>query len=198
MIDLSEEMIPNGLSDQLIDFGFWQEPSSGAAETRVNRPGSRMQVTLTFPPMRQEIALRVLPRLKRAVREGLRVRWPLVGVSQGLPGNPVVDGVVGAGTTLPVRGLTPGYVAKAGYVLHIEEAATGARCWHEVQTTVVADGAGEAVLSIEPPLRVPFADGDVIELARPTIEGRLIDAPGSELNVNHLRYPSALTIREIE
>ncbi len=97
-----------------------------------------------------------------------------------------------------MRGLTPGYVAKAGYVLHIEEAATGVRCWHEVQTTAVANDAGEVVLSIEPPLRVPFADGDAIELARPTIEGRLLEAPGSELNVNHLRYPSALTIRETE
>lgn len=198
MIDLSDEMIPNGFSEQLIDFGFWQQPSSGAAETRVNRPGSRMQVTLTFPPMRQETALRVLPRLKRAIREGLRVQWPLIEVSQGLPGAPVVDGIVGAGTSLPVRGLTPGYVAKAGYVFHIEEAATGVRCWHEVQTTVVADAAGEAVFDIEPPLRVPFADGDPIELARPTIEGRLLEAPGSDLNVNRLRYPSTLTIRETE
>lgn len=197
MIDLSAEMIPSGLDEQLLDFGFWQQPSSGAEPLRVDRPGSRMRATLTFPPMPHDVALRVLPRLKRAVREGLRVRWPLAGVSQGLPGNPVVDGAEPTGTSLPVRGLLPGYVAKCGYVLHIEQASTGAREWHQLLATVVADATGKAVFDIEPPLRAPFADGDVIELARPTFEGRLIDSLGAQITVNRLRYPSALTIEEV-
>lgn len=198
MIDLSDDMIPNGFDDELLDFGFYQRPSSGASLLRVDRSGSRMKVALTFPPLRPDDARKVLPRLKRAVREGLRVRWPLVDVSQGLPGSPVVDGDEPSGTTLPVRGLTPGYVAKVGYVFHIEEAATGARYFHEIQETVVADGSGNAEFDIEPPLRAPFADGDVIELAAPTIEGALIDPVGSSLNVNRLRYPSTLIIEEAD
>ena len=198
MIDLAEEMEPNGFEMELMDFGFIQRPSSGAASLRVDRPGSRMRVKLTFPPMRPDHARRVLPRLKRAVREGLRVRWPMVDVSQGLPGSPVVDGAMPTGTTLPVRGLRPGYVAKVGYVLHIEEAATGNRYCHELQATVIANGAGEAEFDIEPPLRAPFADGDTIELARPTIEGWLIEAPGAALNVNRLVYGTALTIEEAQ
>lgn len=197
MIDLSAEMIPNGVGEELLDFGYWQQPSSGAEPQRIDRPGGRMRATLTFPPMPAAVALRVLPRLKRAVREGLRVEWPLAGVSQGLPGSPVVDGAEPTGTSLPVRGLRPGYVAKCGYVLHIEQAATGKRFWHQLVATVVADGTGDATFDIEPPLRAVFADGDVIELARPTIEGRLIEAPGMQINVNHLRYPSALTIEEL-
>ena len=66
MIDLSDDMIPNGFSEELVDFGFLQQPSSGAESVRVNRPGTRMRVTLSFPPMRPEQAMRVLPRLKRA------------------------------------------------------------------------------------------------------------------------------------
>lgn len=197
MIDLSDEMIPNGFGDQLVDMGFWQEPSSGAEPQRIDRQGNRMRVTLSFPPLEPDVALRVLPRLKRAVREGLRVEWPLLGVSQGLPGSPVVDGDEPTGTSLPVRGLRPGYVAKCGYVFHIVRAATGKRYWHQILTTVVADGSGDATFDIEPPLRAVFADGDVIELARPTIEGRLLGTVASDLNVNRLRYPSALTIEEI-
>lgn len=196
MISLAEEMVPNGFEEETLDFGFVQRPSSGAALLRVDRPGARLKVKLTFPPMRPDEARRVLPRLKRAVREGLRVQWPLVDVSQGLPGSPVVDGTPEGGTSLPVRGLAPGYVAKVGYVLHIEEAATGARYLHQLQATAVADAAGAAVFDIEPPLRAPFADGDAIELAQPTIEGLLAEAPGSSINLNRLVYGTALTIEE--
>lgn len=196
MIDLSDEMIPSSVGEESLDFGFWQQPSSGAEPLRVDRPGSRMRASFSFPAMPADVALRVLPRLKRAMRQGLRVRWPLASVNQGMPGSPVVDGAEPTGTTLPVRGLRPGYVAKCGYVLHIEQAATGKRCFHQLLATVVANGSGEAEFDIEPPLRVPFADGDVIELVRPTIEGRIVGGVASDLNVNHLRYPSTLTIEE--
>lgn len=196
MIDLAEEMEPNGFDEEPLDFGFLQRPSSGAATVRVDRPGSRMKATFSFPPYEPDVARRILPRLKRALREGVRIRWPLLGVNQGLPGNPVVDGDEVAGTTLPLRGLTPFYAAKTGFALHIEEALTGERHWHEVQEPAVANADGKIELLVEPPLRAPFADGDVVELARPTFEGWLLEPVGRSVSVDRLARGIVLTIEE--
>lgn len=197
MIDLATEMVPSGAEIELLDFGFLQRPSSGAPAVRVSRPGSRFRVALSFPPMTEQIARRVLPRLKRAKREGLRVRWPVGRGGQGFPGNPVVDGNGQAGTSLEVRGLTPGYAAGIGYVLHIEEGATGERCIHELQQTTIAGGDGKAVFDIEPPLRLPFADGDTIELAAPTIEGWPLTETVQSLSVDRLVRGVVIELEEM-
>src|SRR3546814_1909417 len=62
-----------------------------------------------------------IARLLKAKREGLRIPYPLIDVPQGAPGSPVVDGADQSGTTINLRGLTPGYAAKEGYWLSIEE-----------------------------------------------------------------------------
>lgn len=195
MIDLSELMVPNNMEEELLDFGFLQRPSSGASTIRVDRPGSRMKATFSFPPMRTDDARALMPLLKRAVREGLRIKWPLVDISQGVPGNPVVDGDDQAGTTLAVRGFNPGYQVKTGYVFHIED-GDGNRYWHEVQAPVIANDDGEAELDIEPPLRAPFEDGDTIEMAKPTFEGWLIGNPTKATTVDRLVAGTRLTIEE--
>lgn len=197
MIDLADDMVPNGAEIELLDFGFLQRPSSGAPAIRVTRPGSRFKVTLTFPPMIESHARKVLPRLKRAKREGLRARWPIGREGQGFPGAPVVDGPEVAGTSLPVRGLTPGYAAKVGYILHIEEGATGERCVHELMETAIAGADGRAVFNIEPPLRAPFADGDTIELAAPTIEGWPLVNPLQALSVDRLVRGVVIELEEL-
>jgi len=198
MIDLADEMVPNGAEIELLDYGFLQQPSSGAGSVRVSRPGSRFKVTLSFPPMPEDDARRVLPRLKRAKREGLRVRWPIGRGGQGFPGSPVVDGDEVAGTSLPVRGLTPGYAAKVGFVFHIEEGATGERHCHELLATAIAAPDGTAVFDIEPPLRAPFADGDTIELGAPTLEGWLLDNPVQSLSVDRLVRGVTLVLEEAQ
>lgn len=170
MIILPENPAPNGAVPTLLDFGFLQRPSTGAAALRVDRPGSRWRLQFSYPVMQADVARPYISRLTAAKTEGLRIAFPLQGVSQGSPGSPVVDGSGAAGTSLPVRGLTPGYVAKEGYWLTIID-GDGVYYLHNVRATVAADSSGEATLSIYPMLRAPVADGDVILLAKPMVEG---------------------------
>jgi hypothetical protein len=109
----------------------------------------------------------------------------------------VVDGDEPAGTTLPLRGLTPGYAAKEGYWLTIVRAADDYRCAHLVQTPAVAAEDGTIELDIDPPIRGVFADGDIVLLAKPTIEGTLTAPPSWALSVERLiRNGAQLTIEE--
>jgi hypothetical protein len=121
--------------------------------------------------MRQDVADTFTAALARAKRQGVRIYLP-VRVPQGIPGSPVVDGAGQTGSTLAVRGLVAGYAARVGFWLTILEAADDDTGYlHRMFQTSVADGTGDAVWEIEPPLRAPFADGDVIHIGNPYIEG---------------------------
>lgn len=195
MIELPLSPAPNGVSPRLIDYGFTMRSPTGGAALRLDRAGSRFAAEVSFPPMKADTARVFVSRLLDAKSEGLRIEFPLLDVSQGNPGSPVVDGAGQAGKTLAVRGLNPGYVCKEGYWLSIED-ADGQHYLHNVRATVRADSSGDATLAITPALRVPFADGATIHLAKPMIEG-LVD--GNEwswqLPVNKL-IALAVTIEE--
>ncbi len=182
MIELPSDPAPNGMEAALLDYGVIQR---GASSLRVNRPGNRYRMAFSYPPMQPDKARTFTGRLTRAKRDGVKVELPLI-VSQGSPGSPVVDGAGQSGTTLAVRGLTPGYVAREGFWLTITDADDRGYL-HQVMVTIAADGSGDATLLIEPPLRAPFADGADIELAAPWIEG-FIDGEewGWMIPVNHL------------
>lgn len=169
MIELPELPAPNGVQASLIDFGLTLRPSSGAAVTRIARKGSRFRLTVTYPPMKPEDSRVFVARLLRAKGEGLRIPFPLIHGPQGSPGSPVVDGAP-TGNALPLRGLTPGYPAKEGYMLSIED-GEGQHYLHTVAAPGRADASGKLTLSIEPELRVPFEDGDTVHLAVPMVEG---------------------------
>lgn len=183
MIELPDMPGPNGIEFRLIDKGYIL---GGASSLRVGRPGSRWGAMVSYPPMRMDVSRKFIARLNRAKREGLRIEIPLVDVPQGIPGAPVVDGAGQAGAALNVRGLTPAYIAKEGFWLTIKE-ADGTEYLHQMAQTAVADGSGNATLQIEPPLRAPFADGDAIEMAKPTMSGFVEgDEWGWQINVNRL------------
>ena len=145
--------------------------------------------------MPAKVARVFVSRLLAAKSEGLRIEYPLLGESQGIPGAPVIDGAAQAGMTIAVRGLTPHYACKEGFWLSIED-ASGQHYLHNCRATVVAGADGRAVLPITPALRVPFADGAVIHLAKPMIEG-LVDGDewGWQIPVNRL-IALAVTIEE--
>lgn len=170
MIELPETPAPNAASPALLDFGFLQRPSTGAGALRVDRPGSRWRLEVSYPVMRADTARVFNSRLIAAKREGLKLTFPLLGVSQGSPGSPTVDGSSASGTSLPVKGLTPGYVVKEGYWLNAID-ADGVRYLYNVRATVAADSSGDATLTVEPMIRAPLADGDEIVLDKPMIEG---------------------------
>lgn len=166
MIELPVKPIPNRMMPSLLDYG---QILRGAASLRVDRPGSRWRFRFGYPPMRQDQADTFTAPLTRAKRQGVRIYLP-VRVFQGFPGSPVVDGAGQSGSSLAVRGLTVGYIAKVGFWLTIVE-GDGTAYLHRIVETVVADDAGEATLEIEPPLRAPFDDGDTIHLGKPFIDG---------------------------
>lgn len=169
MIELPENPAPNGAVPSLLDFGMTLRSSTGAGSLRTNRKGSRYRVTFSYPPMAPATARVFIARLSKAKRDGLRMPFPLLE-PQGAPGSPVVDGSGATGHTLPVKGLTPGYAAKEGYWLSIED-ANGQHYLHTLSATAMTDGSGEATWTVEPELRVPFEDGDTIHIAKPMIEG---------------------------
>lgn len=169
MILLPDGINPATATARLLDLGFVQEYAGGGS-LRVDRPGNRFEVDLAFPLASGDDARVLVARLTRAKSAGLRVEYPLQGVSQGNPGSPVVDGTDSAGRTLKLRGLTKGYMAKEGYWLTLIDAA-GNHYLHQVSALAVAASDGKAVLTVEPPLRLFPPDAAVVLLAKPLVEG---------------------------
>lgn len=197
MIEFPGTIVPNSATFMLIDQGFVQEGAGGLGD-RIDRPGNHFACEIDFPPMVAEVARVFEARVTRAIRHGLRVAIPLLTRNQGIPGLPVVDGDEPSGTTLPLRGLIPGYVVKEGYWLTIVEAASGQRFAHKAAALGQVASDGTVAIEVEPPLRAPFADGDVVLLARPTIEGVLKTPPSWTLAIDQLvRNGARLTIEEV-
>lgn len=196
MIELPEDPAPNGAMPEAVDYGHLLQPGAGADPLRVNRPGGRMRVALSWAPMKADVARVFNRRLMAAVREGLRVEYPLLGLSQGAPGNPVIDGDAPSGQTLPLRGLTPGYTLKEGYALTLVD-GEGNRCLHFAGNTARAGADGKLTITgLEPPLRRVFADGDTVLLAKPTIDGAVTTPVGWSLEPDHLVRRGALIVIE--
>lgn len=174
MIELPDGVLLTAFSPALMDFGSYQEPSSGAEGQRIDRPGNRYRCGFTVSPHRMADHGRVIvSRLIRAKSQGLRVPFQLAGVNQGNPGLSVVDGAGQKGMFLAVRGLTPHYAAKEGFWLSIVDSSSGEdqHYLHNVAGGVVADAMGKAVLPLSEMLRCPFADGARVHLAKPMMEG---------------------------
>lgn len=195
MIELPESPAPNGVEVTLVDFGMVLRPASGAEILRVNRAGSRYRVAVSFPPMQPDVARVFMSRFQQAKREGLRIDFPLLGMSQGAPGTPMVVGANPTGTTLPLDGLTPGYAIKEGYALNVIDAA-GDRYLHFVAAPVMADASGEAEIELTVPIRAPLPDNAVVLLGKPTIEGVVVEDIGWSLNVDRLVRGATVTIEE--
>jgi hypothetical protein len=185
-VELPADPAPNGVDFTVLDFGANLRPGGGASVLRINRPGARLRLQVTFPPMEADEAMVFNRRFMTAQREGLRLEYPLLGVDQGAPGTPVVDGADPTGTTLPLRGLTPGYEIKEGYVLTLVDGDDN-RTTHFAGNTGTADGAGEfTITSLEPPIRTVLADGDTVILDEPTIDLALTGNVGWMCSIDRL------------
>jgi len=184
---------PNRMGVDYLDFGISQR---GASSLRVDRPGNRHRLTFIWPVevMDAEIAAKFISRLKRGKRRDVQIDI-LLPQPQGSPGSPVVNGAGQSGTSIAVRGLTPGYMVRDDYWLTIIE-ADGTAYLHSAAEPVRANASGQATIQIEPPLRAPFADGAVIQMARPFIQGELVGETFSYAYESLRRVPLAITIEE--
>lgn len=186
---------PRSVRPVLIEHGGVIRSALGGESQRVARLGSRFRAAISWPPVHQRDAAMLVSKLLEAKVEGIRLPYPLLSQHQGISGAPVVDGNTARGYTLPVRGLTPGYVAKEGFWLSVVH--DGRHHLHNVRETVTADANGKAVLRVHPGLRKSFADGSAIHLARPMIEG-FIDGGefGWELTVHHHHEGIEIVVEE--
>lgn len=178
----------------LIDFGFFQRGALGAETTRINRKGNRYKIQLTYGPFYAAKGSEFVSDLIAAKTEGLRVPYPLQQ-DQGSAGSPVVDGAGQAGTTLAIRGCTPGYVCRKGYWLSIVD-ANGRHYLHNVKTGGMADSTGDLSITIRPELRHAFADGATVNLTAPMVEG-FVDGDEWAWNLSvSLTIPITFTLEE--
>lgn len=194
MITLPAEFVPREAAPQLLDFGMLLRPASGAPALRVNRTGSRFVLQVTFPPMQPEKARRFVALMQRAKREGLRMAFPLMGLVQG-GGAAKVDGSGAAGTSLPLKNMTAGFMVRQGMWLTVE-AADGTRCLHTVAEAARVASNGKVTLSIEPPLRVALVNDDDVAVAAPTIEGLITSDVSWTLPVNRVVAGLGFTLEE--
>lgn len=169
MIELPEGIVPNSITPALVDFGGTQRPPMGGPLLRVNRLGNRYKVAVSLPPiLNRDLGRVVVSRLLRAKTEGLRIEWQLIGVDQGSPGSPLVKGAGQAGSSLLCDGFRLGYGFSEGFWCSIEH--NGQHFLHNVSASGAAT-AGEATLTLTPPLRVSPADNSPVHLQKPMIEG---------------------------
>lgn len=157
---------------RLLDFGADLAPPLGGVTQHVARIGTRFAVDYEMPPLAESSDGRVfLSKLRQAKSDGALYPFPQFGVVTGSPGSPLVAAAASGGTTINVKGLTPGYVIRDGQFFSVIHA--GRRYVYAAAAAVTASGTGIASLSIYPMLRTALTVDDVIEMAAPMIEGLL-------------------------
>ncbi len=170
MITLPPEYRPREANPFLIDTGSILRGSTGGAAGRLNRPGQRWGIEVVMPTMKQDKARAFSALMTVAKRDGLRLTLPLGGGERQGGGAGTVDGSGAAGTSLPVEGLTPGFMLRLGYWLAVENTA-GERFVHQIAAPVRIGTDGKATITLTTALLTELADGDAVLISKPTIEG---------------------------
>ena len=154
----------------LLDFGGVLVPPGGGVVQQLLRP-SRFSIDVTLPSTRGvDLARIYVLSLARAKVEGALFAFPQDYKNQAT-GSPVVNGAGQTGSTLHLKGFTPGAPILAGQFFSI--IFGGRRYLHMAAADVTVASDGTAVLPIAPMLRISPNDGAVCEFAQPMIEGYL-------------------------
>lgn len=171
---------PQSAEPFFIDAGGVQTSIAGGEDMRLDRLGDRFGLQVSLIPMRwhdlttaqQTRAARVwVTRLIQAVSQGGILPFPQPGFRP--PGNPstAAAGAGSGASQVQVVQVGPGVTLLEGqFVTHIR-AATGRRYLYQVRADTVLPANGAAVVPLWPRIRGPIAAGDVLEFAKPTIEG---------------------------
>jgi hypothetical protein len=155
-----------------VKFGGVQRPATGGAITRIHRMGSRWSFSFVTPEMNIEPDHRLWSaQIDRAQDDGALIEIYQPDLVIGTPGNPIVSAATNAGRSVPLSGLTPAYVIRAGQ--WVSFVVGGQRYLDRVRQQVTASGTGTATIIINNLLRAPLPINTVAELAVPKIEGSL-------------------------
>jgi len=158
---------------RLRDFGAWLEPPMGGAAQRLNRIGNRFAVDIDVATSRSTDEGRVIvARLMRGLTDGVLLPFPQDFDPGAVGTGVVVDGAGQLGSTLKLRGFTPGYTVREGQFFSIIYG--GRRYLHAASADLAADGSGKMPLGIFPMLRISPNDGALCEFAAPMIEGFIV------------------------
>ncbi|QQQ19837.1 hypothetical protein JIP62_07055 [Brevundimonas vitis] len=157
-----------------------QRAAFGAGRRRMNRPGSHWALSVTVPPQCAAGAgVELAVDLISGDSQSILLPIP-EAMDAGPCGLPTVDGDGQAGSVLAMVGLTPRYPVRKGKFFSVIH--EGRRYVHWCTAETLADGDGKASVPIWPMMRIDFADGDVIEMARPMIEGEIDALPDLALD----------------
>lgn len=158
-------------SPAMLDWGGALTATNGGATQTLMRLGTRHSLEFAIPMMPTEPFGRVWStQLRLAKLFGALVPFGQDGFEIGAPGAPVVAGAGQSGMALAVRGFRRGYNVRVGQAfshLHLNRRYL----YFIAAQDITLDGTLE--LSIFPMLRVIPTDGDVLEFAKPMIQGSL-------------------------
>lgn len=170
-------------------------PPGGGPTQRVNRVGDSWTAQIVLPPMAYETAMAWQADL-RAAAETVVLPIPQPGLDVGNPGTPRVKGANQLGNALLVDGLISGYSGKKGQFMSF--AIAGQNFAYEFRSAWTAV-SGEALIPIQPLIRVSPPDNTLVDIAAPVIEGWPSVAGGSRrITVEALVAGLAFQIEERE
>lgn len=177
-----------------LDWGGVIRSPLGGVDQRLNRLGDRFAIDVEMPPMpAEEMGAAWVARIIRAHKEGALFPWPQ-GIDVDGSGALAVDGAGQTGTTLNVRGSAVGRKFVEGQFFSVIHG--GRRYLHVITAAATANSAGKAALGIEPMMRTSYANGAVIEVDQPMIEG-FLEGTGRDWTINIARFVG-LTFRIVE
>ena len=190
LVDLPTTPGSTSIEWQLRDFGGVQQGPLGGSAQRVNRPGSRWQVTISLPTMEVPKAREWAMKLTRGLRDGVRWKIKQPGAYPSSAGAPLVNGANQDGDTLSVDGFLSGYVGRIGQPFSV--VTDGQRYIYRVYESF----RGGGTIKIEPELRTEPNDNDVCEFAAPYIEGLIPELPPETALVASIAAGFSFTIME--
>lgn len=169
-------------------------PAIGGAEQELLRKGTRNEIGFTLPPLDDLEAMDWADLTIEGDTVVMTVLQPSLVI--GNPGAPLVNGAGAIGASLPVKGLTPGYTIRKGqWLTHLTN--SGQRFLYRASAAVTANGSGVAAVPIYGLLRRSPLNNEVIEIAKPRIEGFVRDLGKITIGVDRLVVLS-FKIRERE
>lgn len=171
---------PQSAEPYFLDAGGVQKSIAGGEDMRLDRLGDRFGLSVSLIPMRwhdlttaeQTRAARVwVARLIQGLSQGAILPFPQPGFRPPggtcYAGYPTQSGASQV-TLYNLAGATT--VLEGQFLTHIR-AATGRRYLYQVRADTVLPGNGYADLPLWPRIRGPMGTDDVLEFAKPTIEG---------------------------
>ena len=160
---------PRTATGGLLDKSLTQRSAGPGKTNRVMRKGSRYRFQVTMGPFYSEVARGLVADLIAAKSEGLRMSYPLQWSQSGC-GALQVDGAGQGGTTLNVKGGTPGFMVRKGFWFSVQD-EDGQHYLYNVRSPVRIGADGKAALPISPELRHPHLNNAAVHMAKPMVEG---------------------------